>query len=247
MYRMILADDEIRIREELSTFYDWKAHDIEIVAVCKNGLEAYEAILDEAPDMVLTDIRMPGLSGLEMIEKLRSAKSDVCFIILSGYRDFDYAQQAISLGVKQYLTKPLEEARLWEAIESCKAQYQKCALPPLSKQKNNQNNAEIVTTIQKYVIEHLADPSLSLQNIARNVLYMNEDYVSHLFATCSGEKFSYSLNSTRVEAAKQLLMTTDLSISEIAEKTGFGANPKYFGQVFKKYTGMPPSAYLENI
>jgi len=247
MFRMVLADDEMRIREELSTFYDWKAHDIEIAAVCRNGLEAYEAILDEAPDIVLTDIRMPGLSGLEMIERLRSAKSDLCFLILSGYRDFEYAQQAISLGVKQYLTKPLDEESLWKAVDQCKVQCRRYALPRLPRESSGQNTAEIVHTIREYVREHISDSNLSLQYIARNVLYMNEDYVSHLFATSSGQKFSCFLNSTRVEAAKHLLETTGLSIAEIAEQTGFGTNPKYFSQVFRKYTGTTPSSYTRNV
>ena len=244
MYRMILADDEVHIREELSTMYDWKAHDIRIAAVCRNGLEAYEAILDESPDLVLTDIRMPGMSGLEMIERLRSAKSDLSFIILSGYRDFEYARQAIALGVTQYLTKPLDEKSLWEAVENGKEQCRRISLPRMPQTAGGESGADLVKAVREYVFDHLSDSSLSLQGIARNVLFMNEDYVSHLFATGSGEKFSHFLNSTRVEAAKKLLMTSGLSISAIAERTGFGANPKYFSQVFKKYTGSTPSAFV---
>lgn len=247
MYRMVLADDEISIREELSTLYDWQAHDISIVAVCKNGLEAYEAILDESPDLVLTDIRMPGLNGLEMIERLRSAKCDLCFIILSGYRDFEYARQAIALGVTQYLTKPLDEKCLWEAVENGKAQCNRISLPRIEQPDSGQSSTEVVNVIRKYVCDHLSDSSLSLQSIARNVLFMNEDYVSHLFSTCAGEKFSHFLNSTRVEAAKKLIRNSSLSINAIAEQTGFGANPKYFSQVFKKYTGTTPSGFAREI
>ena len=243
MYRMILADDEVSIREELSTLYDWQAHDIHIAAVCRNGLEAYEAILDESPDLVLTDILMPGLSGLEMIERLRGAKSDLCFIILSGYRDFEYARQAIALGVTQYLTKPLDERSLWEAVENAKEQCCRISLPRIPRAPAGENGADLVDAVRTYVFDHLSDSSLSLQRIARNVLFMNEDYVSHLFATGSGEKFSHFLNSTRVEAAKKLLLTTDLSVTAVAEQTGFGVNPQYFSQVFKKYTGFTPSAF----
>ena len=106
MYRLVIADDEKTIRETIAHLIDWKSLDIEVVAVCKNGNEAYDAILDEYPDIVLTDIRMPGMSGLEMIRRLRDAGGAIECIILSGYGEFEYAKRAMELGVRYYLLKP---------------------------------------------------------------------------------------------------------------------------------------------
>lgn len=120
MYRLIIADDEKAIRETIASFIDWKSLDINVVAVCKNGNEAYDAILDEYPDIVLTDIRMPGMSGLEMIQRLKEAGGNIEFIILSGYGEFEYAKKAMELGVDHYLLKPCNENEIIHVIEEAK-------------------------------------------------------------------------------------------------------------------------------
>lgn len=120
MYRLVIADDEKTIRETIASLIDWKSLGIEVVAVCKNGNEAYDAILDEYPDIVLTDIRMPGMSGLEMIKRLREAGGAIEFIILSGYGEFAYAKQAMELGVHHYLLKPCNEKEIIDVMEKAK-------------------------------------------------------------------------------------------------------------------------------
>lgn len=120
MYRLVIADDEKTIRETIASLIDWKSLEIEVVAVCKNGNEAYDAILDEYPDIVLTDIRMPGMSGLEMIKRLRDAGGAIEFIILSGYGEFEYAKQAMELGVHHYLLKPCNEKEIMDVMQKAK-------------------------------------------------------------------------------------------------------------------------------
>ena len=120
MYRLVIADDEKTIRETIAHLIDWKSLDIEVVAVCKNGNEAYDAILDEYPDIVLTDIRMPGMSGLEMIRRLRDAGGAIECIILSGYGEFEYAKRAMELGVRYYLLKPCNENEIIDVMEKAK-------------------------------------------------------------------------------------------------------------------------------
>ncbi len=106
MLRLLIVDDERVIRESLRDIIDWSTLDISVVGLCRNGIEAYEMILDEYPDIVLTDIKMPGLSGLELIARAREAQLDTEFVILSGYAEFDFAQDAMRLGVRHYLLKP---------------------------------------------------------------------------------------------------------------------------------------------
>lgn len=120
MYRLVIADDEKAIRETIASFIDWKSLDIDVVAVCKNGNEAYDAILDEYPDIVLTDIHMPGMSGLEMIQRLKEVGGEIEFIILSGYGEFEYAKKAMELGVDHYLLKPCNENEIIKVIEAAK-------------------------------------------------------------------------------------------------------------------------------
>lgn len=125
MLRMIIADDERIIRETICKLIDWESLGIQIVGLCKNGLEAYDAIIDEYPDIVLTDIKMPGLSGLDLIEKLTQTHERIQFIILSGYGEFEYAKKAMRYGIKHYLLKPCNEQQIITAVEDVKQELLK--------------------------------------------------------------------------------------------------------------------------
>lgn len=126
MLKLVIADDEKIIRETISTIIDWKKYDIELVRLCKNGLEAMNAVLDESPDIVLTDIRMPHLSGLQLIKNIFEMGLDTQFIILSGYGEFEYAKTAMQYGVKHYLLKPCNERQIIECIrKTARDCYQK--------------------------------------------------------------------------------------------------------------------------
>ena len=95
MLKMIIVDDEKIIRETIHSLIDWNSLGIDVAAVCKDGIEAFDCILDEYPDIVMTDIKMPGLSGLDLIEKVRAAQLNTEFIILSGYGEFEFARTAM--------------------------------------------------------------------------------------------------------------------------------------------------------
>ena len=118
MIRLMIVDDEEIVRHSLATLIDWNSLGIEIIATCKNGLEAYDAIMDEYPDIVLTDIQMPGFSGLELITWVNKSNAPIEFVILSGYREFEYAQTAMRLGVRHYLLKPCNNAQLMATMET---------------------------------------------------------------------------------------------------------------------------------
>ncbi len=105
---LLIADDEAAIRNGLSTVVPWEQFGITIVGIAEDGLEAYDMIKACQPDIVITDIRMPGLDGLELMEKAKNDKLQTNFIILSGYGDFKYAQKAIQLGAKNYFLKPIK-------------------------------------------------------------------------------------------------------------------------------------------
>lgn len=118
MLRLIIADDERAMRETIKSLMDWHSLGVEVIGLCEDGIEAYNMIIDEEPDIVMTDIRMPGLSGLELVREIE--QMDLCtqFIILSGYEEFDYAREAMKYGVKHYLLKPCDEAQMEESIRA---------------------------------------------------------------------------------------------------------------------------------
>lgn len=497
MISLLIADDEKIIRESIANCLDWKSMGIRVVACCANGIEALESSIDDSPNIVLTDIKMPGLSGLELIERIQAINPDTEFIVLSGFREFDFAKRAIELGVRRYLLKPVSEEQVCKAVtdalKSCRekrsvqdslsehirlreqmkhfyrqqVQYSlflhsdsfnlavdtymnqyvnenatylllnmDCSeldeakrlckltsdyfrsrsiqqvtnyiyasgqlsgvfqLPPKAEIKNTkeslymtfhsedvslavyfdkslrslllklrldffsqsdvytinstgqhncifstshalntltalpdqlirsinegqndlaenllmaylgpihdiaalrlagaqlisgimlkkqlietdhptcngvfdsiylendpgallkyivvkslllldekENNNDTIHEVKLYVKNNLGDSSLSLKKIAAEVIFVHVDYLSRLFVSKTGERFSHYLNRCRVERAKQLLSDDTAKIYQVAEKVGLGHNPRYFAQVFKKYTGETPTKF----
>jgi len=116
-YGMLIVDDEYLVRTGIRETIDWSAIDVEIVGEAVNGKQGLEAALALRPDVIFTDIRMPVLNGLEMIEKLREANYDGAIIIYSGYQDFEYARKALEYGVVTYLLKPFNNDDLLKKVK----------------------------------------------------------------------------------------------------------------------------------
>lgn len=497
MLSLLIADNEKVIRESLAKFIDWEKIGIRVVGCCADGLEALECIIDESPDIIMTDIKMPGLNGLELISKMQDIDRDIEFIIFSGYREFDFATKAMELGVRRYLLKPVNEEQVltavldavkccekrrsvkaaltersrllqqlkqyhrlqllyalffhqdsldqavdtyleqfdgqggcyfnvsltvrgvaedWHLVRAISSRLAPAGLTPvtdffytkdmlfviiygneerpiqtfqqitteipsiifvetsaesplkscirrlhreltrhsrvytvdetgnayelhssgfaleiiqqlseqllvmsensgkeamearirasltaveelhalrtagahlivgilasrqipgltednfedvldeiyrendreelvervvgtaLSLLRRDQCVNDLVRKVKSYVCGNLADSTLSLKRIATQYAHANADYLSRLFVQETGEKFSHYLNRKRVERAKQLLQEDAGKVYLAAEQVGLGHNPRYFGQVFKKYTGITPSAYAE--
>ncbi|EIW26972.1 response regulator receiver protein, partial [Pelosinus fermentans A11] len=114
MLKVLIADDEEKICQLIEKLIDWQALDMKLSGVANNGIEALEKIEALSPDVVITDIRMPGYDGLDLVKKTRELNVGVEFVIISGYRHFEYAQTAIKYGVSDYLLKPIKKQELTE-------------------------------------------------------------------------------------------------------------------------------------
>lgn len=114
--KLLIVDDEKIIRETISHHIPWRSLGIDIIGTASNGLEAYDIIMDEYPDIVMTDIKMPGLSGLQLIQKIKKVHPDVEFIIISGYGEFEFAREAMQYGIHHYLLKPCNEEQIIESV-----------------------------------------------------------------------------------------------------------------------------------
>ena len=111
-YRLIIADDEPKIISLIKTLGHWNQYGIEVIDECSDSYTALDSILEHNPDIVISDIKMPGLDGIELIEEARKRGSKALFILISGYRQFEYARSAIALNVCDYLLKPVSEEQL---------------------------------------------------------------------------------------------------------------------------------------
>lgn len=116
MYTLLIIDDEKDVREAISALIDWERLGIRLIGTAGNGIEALNMILDEYPDIVMTDIKMPGLSGIDLIGKIKGINQDTEVIILTGFGEFEYAKQAMQFGVRHYLLKPCDEKQIIDSI-----------------------------------------------------------------------------------------------------------------------------------
>lgn len=124
MYKVMLVDDERVILEGISQVVDWAAAGTELVDTARNGIEALDKIGQSRPDIIITDISMPGLDGLGLIEKASEAYPGLRFIMLSGYKEFEYARRAMQYGVKHYLLKPCNENQIHDALSELLQEHQ---------------------------------------------------------------------------------------------------------------------------
>lgn len=117
MYKILLADDERIILDGMAGIIEWEALGASLIGKAQNGNEAYEKILHKQPHIVITDIKMPGMDGLELIKKVSAVSPSVQFIVLSGFGEFEYAKEAMKYGVKHYLLKPCNEQQIISSLE----------------------------------------------------------------------------------------------------------------------------------
>ncbi len=177
MLKLIIADDERIIRETISTIIDWSQYGIELAGLCSNGIEAYDMILDESPDLVITDIRMPGMNGLELIGRICETDLDTQFILLSGYGEFEYAKQAMKYGVRHYLLKPCNEQQIIDAVkESVSDCYAKRQARRILDSQFSQADS-----IRHNVVSSIINDALYLEKPLEEIIPTYEPYMDFYF------------------------------------------------------------------
>lgn len=334
MVKLMLVDDEPLILNGIIKMLRWDALQISVSAACSNALSSLEIMRDDMPDILMADVKMPGMSGLELVEQARMLNPALRCIMLSAYDDFDYARRAMRAGAIEYLLKPcsqeeiegvlirardavqaeqnlrqesiaqrrerimtlaeqlgkllperngsitdtqvrevcaavqgeslLQEAMTYLVTHSVQGLAQAewslrtvknlyaseqeiyaSSAHALSQLRTAQESKRgFVQQMQDFVMTHYSMESLSLQYLSEHLVYMSADYIGKEFTHATGMKFSAYLLSVRMEQAKLLLTSQpDLHTYEIAERVGLGHNPRYFSQLFRKYTGMTPSEF----
>lgn len=163
--KMLLVDDEPLMRQGFKVFFDWKKYFISQVFDAENSIEAIHMAETEKPDIVITDIRMPEIDGLELIASLKNILPKAIFIVISGYDDFDYAKQSISLGVFHYLVKPVHSAELHEVMSKCIDKIQMQIRREAEEAELNNKLKEALPVLRNSFI----------QNIFKEGIYENEE------------------------------------------------------------------------
>lgn len=252
MYKVVIIDDEPIIVEGISRIIPWKEKQCEIVAAAHDGVEGTQVIREFHPHIIITDIAMPGLDGLGMIAGLKSEFPDMQIIILTGFRNFDFAQKAIRLGVLRFLLKPSNLEELEEAITvACHNLLDKGIVPAKDVFMQNHEetdvkaaNSFIVKTALDYIDENYAR-KLTLADVAEKA-YVSQWHLSKLLNKHTGQNFSEILNRKRINEARRLLENPAYRIGEIAEMVGF-IDLAHFSRVFKRQAGISANEYRNKI
>lgn len=246
MYKVAIIDDEPIIVKGLSKSVDWEKFSCEVIGTAFSGEEGLELIRSKEPDIVFTDIRMPCMDGLTMIAAIRSEFPDTQIAILTGYRDFDYARQAISLGVTRFLLKPSKLDEIMEALQAMTEKLQPAGETLSADQgiSDNTANSFIAKNAIAYIEEHYKE-KLKLSDVADQV-YVSQWHLSKLLNRYMGQNFSEILNSVRINKAKELLKDPSLRIGDIADEVGF-LDMAHFSRVFKKLVGISANEYRNQL
>ena len=236
--RVLLVDDEIMIREGFKRLFDWEAHDCEVVGEAADGMEALAQIDALRPYIVIMDINIPIMSGLKVIQVSRIKHPKIAYVIVSGYDDFSYCQQALRLQITDYILKPVDYEEFGICIDNLKISLYEQRMAEEHEPK--EQGERVIIGITRYLQEHLEE-EVSLSVLAEE-FHLNPQYISQLFKNEIGVGFLAYLTNIRMEKAKKLLLSTSFPIAEIAQKTGYG-DYRVFTKVFKKAEGITPSQY----
>lgn len=246
MYKVAIIDDEPIIVKGLSKSVAWEKFSCEVIGTAFSGEEGLELIRSKEPDIVFTDIRMPCMDGLTMIAAIKSEFPGTQIAILTGYRDFEYARQAISLGVTRFLLKPSKLDEIMEALQAMTEKLQPAdeMLSADLEISDNTAGSFIAKNAVAYIEEHYKE-KLKLSDVADQV-YVSQWHLSKLLNRYMGQNFSEILNNVRINKAKELLKDPSLRIGDIADEVGF-LDMAHFSRVFKKLVGISANEYRNQL
>lgn len=251
MHSVVIIEDSFPLRQGMILTFDWRAQNCYVAGEADNGEDGLRLIREIKPDIVITDIRMPGMDGLDMIEELRSSGGDAVCIVISAYGEFDYAQRAIRFGVSEFLVKPFETSELTGALKNAvrradqirhlrQIEEKKVVLYGDFLAEEGDIKGKYAEQAVDYIKAHYGE-SIGISDIAL-ALSMSESHLSRVFKESMGYTLGEYLVNYRISVACELLREGKLRVSEVAAKVGYG-DQRYFSVVFRRIAGRTPNDY----
>lgn len=249
MRKILIVEDEKMIRQGIRVMIENSDVLYEEIHECRHGKEASEYLKENACDLVLTDIKMPFMDGIELTAWMREhldAEQMPIIVVISGYGEYEYVRMAMKQGAIDYLLKPVDREELkrilWQAEESWQKRRPEPGGGVGSEGRISPVNQRKMQEAVSYLYRNYARP-VDMAEVS-NHISMNYTMFSAEFKKYTGQKFSAWLNRLRIEKAKKLILDSDLKLNEVGVKVGF-EDAARFTKVFREETGMTPSMYRE--
>ncbi len=243
MYKLLIVDDEYQIRNGLANYFPWEEYGFVVVGSFENGIQTLEFILKNPIDVLLTDIKMPFMNGIELVKNIRDLEMSIKIVFLSSYKEFEYAQQALQYGVHNYVLKPTNYKELGRVFLSIKEHLDKesCKQWDCLETGNSELSyyEKVINRVRQYIYINYREASIEK---AARIISISPNYLSKLFKDIEGCYFSDFLLNTRMREAVKLLEDVKLKIYEVSERVGY-SNAKNFTRAFKNYYKKTPMEY----
>ena len=236
--KLLIADDEEISRNGIAKYVQLHTDRFDKIFLASNGQETIDIIFRNKPDIMLLDVQMPVKDGITVMKEADRADILPYTVILSGYDDFRYCQQAIRFGAKDYLLKPVRSSDILQKLNKVADEMFGVVKPEIEDIGGEKNR--LVEQAMEYMVEHYYE-NITLADVAQTV-GITAGYLSTLFSQKLEKNFVDYLNELRISHACTYLKQNYLKTYEIAYKVGF-RDEKYFSKVFKKITGQSPSEY----
>ncbi|WP_164817304.1 response regulator transcription factor [Paenibacillus lautus] len=254
---LLIVDDGQYVVEYLKHLLNWAKFGVDHIETTTNPSEARMLLDSDLFDIMITDIRMPEISGIDLLEHIHKQGLKTKVIFLSGYSQFDYAQKAIRLGALDYLLKPVDSNDMDKAMSQAVKNIGTSRAKPRDDATGNERNimtrpadrsdgqascsgADIVHAVRNYIGGHIGD-GLSLEELG-SVVHLHPVYLSKLYKQETGENLSSYILRTRLEKSAHLLEVSNLHVMDIARMVGY-RKPQYFIKLFKELYGITPYQY----
>lgn len=242
MYRVLIADDEPWAVYRLQNLINWKGCGFEVIQTAADGLSALEIIRRDHPDLLLSDIRMPGLDGLKLVREVNSVSPETTVILITGFSEFSYAQEALRQGVFDYLVKPVKKDELLGVLDRVGKHLEEIAAQHAANEPSSYPPGQSGRIMQ--AIDENYTQDLRLSDLAEQ-FFLTAQYLSVLIKKETGLTFSELVIRKRIGLAKKLLVETDQPIQDIMEQVGY-RDYSCFIRLFKKHEGCTPYVYRKN-
>jgi len=241
MSKLLLVDDESVTRRGLLRSVPWAALGVSEIREARDGVEALRLTRQFRPDIVVTDVRMPRLNGIDLAIEIRKQLPAVKLIFISGYSDKEYLRSAIRLGAVDYVEKPINLEEFTQAIRQ--AAGQTAADVPEELAPSGQPVNRKIALALKLIEEQYMDSGLNVTALADQVR-LTQPYLSVLFKKTMGRSVSEYLLALRIEKSKLLLVEEDIRVGEVAHRVGYN-DANAYAKAFKRIMGLSPAKFRQ--